>query len=122
MSPEEIIARAICAGDWRRRYPRAMADSVAAHVSVFWRNYIPSAQAVLSALSDAGMVIVPKEPTGVMIEASVTAIKDHLRSLNMDERILSTRIRFSKSVAWIGTAEKHALRYRAMISAGEGET
>jgi len=62
----EVIARAVCLKNERQpdeTYGRVLG----------WVIYLPEADAILSALDAAGMVVRPKEPTSAMIDAGDSA-------------------------------------------------
>lgn len=61
--PIEIMARAMCISGGFSPDDRMPNDGPR------WRYYVPGIQAALSALHEAGFVVVPVEPTEAMIEA-----------------------------------------------------
>lgn len=62
-------------------------------------------------------VLVPVEPTEGMIDACEDALADWRKSLSPDERMMRTIFRFGKRCVSAEEREKHAIRYRAMITA-----
>jgi hypothetical protein len=68
----------------------------------------------------AGFVIMPAEPTPSMIAAAKGALRAHLGAMSMRER----RARYGAPTingSRVPPAEKHAIRYRAMVAAYEQE-
>ncbi len=75
------------------------------------------ARACLTALSEAGWCVVPREPTDKMLAASGRALKDHIDALPDAERkkwVGSDGLRVRRGI-------KASLRYKAMVSAGQKE-
>jgi len=74
MSIREVIARGICrvqlnGGDPDQPAVRWNGTEIEPQSFPAWRDYRDEADHVISALDKAGMVVVPKEPTLLMIDA-----------------------------------------------------
>lgn len=66
-APIEAIARKLCDDTLKRwRSPFGVKAEP-------WREFIPAAQAALTAITEAGFSIVPNEPTEAMIDAGCAA-------------------------------------------------
>jgi hypothetical protein len=85
-----------------------------------WSVYLARA-ALTAALSASAMVLVPREPTEAMLHAANGALTAWRATLTRDEVMMrSYRPKPRSNTAFIASAtpeEKHAIRYRAMLSA-----
>ncbi len=72
-----------------------------------------------------GFVLVPKEPTGEMVAAALSALSDWRKSLGADEAILRRSEPIQNGRVFMASAtpeEKAVIRYRAMIAAAPPPT
>lgn len=70
----------------------------------------------------SGWQLVPVEPTREMLKAAMRALSDWRKTLNRDEAMMrSYQAHNRKFIASATPAEKHAIRYLAMLSAAPGD-
>ena len=108
----EAVARAIALIATRHIFPEADQTHVAKWADFHWRDYVVEAQAAiaahLDALKSAGFVVVPREPSEAMLEASWS----NTTRTTVDER-MACELGDSKKAHML----KMRRRYRAMIEA-----
>lgn len=79
----------------------------------------------LTQLIFEGYAVVPAQPTEAMIAAAETALDDWRKSLPRDEFMVRSYVppprKSHKFIASATPAEKHTIRYRAMIAAAQGQ-
>ena len=75
MTPEEIVARSMCLDDCQQN-GRAMSKYPDGNCPPegcgYWKDYVRASAKHLTALSNAGFVVVPREPTDKMLDHAAT--------------------------------------------------
>jgi hypothetical protein len=111
----ETMARALC---YRLNEDGGFTDRATCESR--WRDYLSEIEAALTALADAGYVVVPREPTDTMVRAGGGALKQYLDALPMEERakLKLRKKRLGDSAGYhIAPRLKCRLRWIAMLEA-----
>lgn len=119
MTQDEIVesmARAVCRYDATLGFP---GWEILSEYEI--ETYKARGNTILSALTAAGLVIVPREPTEVMLFAYKESMKNHVRTMTPEQKQDKWGVaRMTRKNGYqFNWAEKAAIRYRAMLAARE---